>query len=101
MQTLKPVAYHKKIDRDQAESVALDAFGFLAEDEERLRRFLDSTGLRPDTIRAAAASPGFHAAVLDYVASDEPLLVALAAALNTKPERIIEARQTLSPSEFE
>jgi hypothetical protein len=73
----------------------------LAQDDERLTRFLDMTGLRPDTVRAAAATPGFFAAVLDHVASDEPLLVELAKALATKPERIMEARHTLSPSEFE
>jgi hypothetical protein len=101
MQTEKPVAYHKKIERNQAESVALDAIAFLAEDDERLFRFLDATGLRPETIRTAAASPGFHVAVLDYVASDETLLLALASALKTKPESIMEARRTLSPSEFE
>jgi hypothetical protein len=39
--------------------------------------------------------------VLDYVAADEPLLLDLAQALSTKPESIMAARATLSPSEFE
>ena len=49
----------------------------------------------------AAASPGFFAGILDYVVSDEPLLIALAKELNTKPEHIMQAHWTLSPSEFE
>jgi hypothetical protein len=40
-------------------------------------------------------------AVLDYIASDEPLLIALADHLQTKPEMVMAARFTLSPSEFE
>jgi hypothetical protein len=92
---------HRKIDVATAESVALEAFTFLAEDAERLGRFLDVTGLRPDTIRAAASSAGFLGAVLDYVASDEPLLIETAKALGTKPEQVMEARAALSPAEFE
>jgi hypothetical protein len=91
---------YKKLGIGEAEAVALKAFSFLAGDEERLSRFLDQTGLRPDTIRAAAAESGFLAAVLDHVAADETLLIELAKALGTKPEHIMEARAVLSPSEF-
>jgi hypothetical protein len=92
---------YKKITVEDAEAVALSAFMHLARDDERLTHFLELTGLRPDTVREAAATPGFLAAVLDHVASDEPLLLEVAKALETKPERIMEARHTLSPSEFE
>ena len=87
----------KRVTREEAENVAVGAFSFITSDEERLGRFLAVSGLQPDTIRSAAASPGF----LDYVVSDEPLLVALAKELNTKPEHIMSAHWTLSPSEFE
>lgn len=91
----------KSISVEEAQNVAISAFAFITTDEERLSRFLAISGLQPDTIRSAAASPGFFAAVLDYVASDEPLLIALAKELDAKPERIMEAHRTLSPSEFE
>jgi hypothetical protein len=91
----------KRITPEQAEAMALKAFAFLTADEERLERFLAISGLRPDTIREAAAAPGFFAGILDYVAADEPLLMALAKELSIKPERIMEAHRTLSPSEFE
>jgi hypothetical protein len=86
---------------EEAELVAVSAFAFVAGDPERLARFLAITGLRPETIRQAAASPGFYGAVLDHVAADEQLLLALAGALETKPERIMQARHTLAPSDFE
>lgn len=92
---------YRKISAEEAKSVALSAFMHLTQDEERLTRFLEMTGLRPETVRAAAATPGFFAAVLDHVASDEALLLELARALEMKPERIMEARHTLSPLEFE
>jgi len=92
---------YRKITVEEAESIALGAFMHLAQEDEKLTRFLDMTGLRPETVRAAAAAPGFFAAVLDHVASDARLLLDLAKALETKPERIMEARHTLSPSELE
>ena len=95
------MAPNRKMDRDRAESVAVSAFSYLAADDERLTRFLDLAGIRPDSIRAAASSPGFLAGVLDFVAADEALLVDLAKSLDVPPERIMEARYTLSPSEFE
>ena len=91
----------KRVTREEAENVAVGAFAFITSDEERLGRFLAVSGLQPDTIRSAAASPGFFAGILDYVVSDEPLLVALAKELNTKPEHIMQTHWTLSPSEFE
>jgi hypothetical protein len=91
----------KRVTRQEAENVALDAFSFLTSDEERMSRFLAVSGLQPDTIRSAASSPGFFAGILDYVVSDEPLLIALAKELSTKPEHIMQAHWTLSPSEFE
>jgi len=92
---------HRKITVEEAESVALQAFSFIAGDEERLSRFLQITGLQSQTIRSAASSPDFYAAILDYVAADEPLLLAAAQALKTKPEHIMQAKWTLSPLEFE
>jgi Protein of unknown function (DUF3572) len=91
----------KRMNRDEAENIALTAFAFITSDEERMGRFLAVSGLRPDTIRFAASEPGFFAGILDYVASDEPLLLALAKEMSAKPEHIMAAHWTLSPSEFE
>ena len=101
VQSPAPMSAHKKVTVKEAETVALDALSYLAADDARLSRFLDSSGLEPHNIRRAALAPGFLAGVLDYVAADEPLLLDLAQALSTKPEAIMAARATLSPSEFE
>jgi hypothetical protein len=91
----------KKMSVEEAESVALNAFSYITGDEERMSRFLSISGLRVDTIRIAAESAGFFAGILDYIASDEALLIGFAEQLNIKPERIMQAHWTLSPSEFE
>ena len=79
-----------------AQTVAIDALGFLAGDPERLSRFLALSGLGPHNLRQAATSPGFLAAVLDYLAADEPLLLAFAAAQGIDPAAVVRARDKLS-----
>ena len=84
------------LDRQAAENIAIKALTFLTGDPERLARFLALTGLGPETIRAAAGSLGFFRAVLDHVAGQEDLLVALADEMGTRPETIVAARRLLA-----
>jgi hypothetical protein len=86
-------------DPAAAEALAVDALHFLSESPERLRAFLDASGLRPDTIREAARDPGFLAGVLDHVVADEALLLAFAAETRRRPEQVMAARRVLSPVE--
>lgn len=88
----------RSMTAEEAEALAVAAFSSIAADDERLMRFLELAGIRPDQVRAAAAEPGFLAGVLDHVAADEALLVDLAKAMATSPERIMQARAVLSPT---
>jgi hypothetical protein len=88
------------MDRARAEAMAVEALGFLGRSPERLIRFLDVSGLRPDTLRAAAAEPGFLAGLMDYLVSDEELLLAFAGEIGASPESVMQARHLLSPTEF-
>ncbi|MGB8902069.1 MAG: DUF3572 domain-containing protein [Methylocella sp.] len=63
----------------------------------RLDRFLALSGLGRDSLRAAAGEPGFLAAILDHLASDESLLLAFAARAGHEPSAIAKARDILSP----
>jgi hypothetical protein len=83
----------------EAETIAIRALGFLAAEPERLGRFLSITGLGPENLRAAAREPRFLASVLDHIAGDEALLVALAAELAVSPETIVHADALLNPRE--
>src|ERR1051325_6392801 len=74
-----PIQRRSSMRRDAAESLAVQALGFLAGEPERLARYLALTGIGPDRVRAAAATPGFLAGVLDHVASEDALVTAFAA----------------------
>ena len=83
-------------DTDAAETLALQALGFLAGEPERLEPFLSVTGLGPATLRTAAAQPGFLVAVLDHVLANESLLLEFAGNLGLNPEAIGRARDRLA-----
>ena len=83
------------ITMEYGENLAILALGFLAGDPERLGRFLSLAGIAPGMIRAAASDPAFLAGVLDHVAADEPLLLAVAEHVGVKPEAVMRARAAL------
>jgi hypothetical protein len=88
------------MDEARAEAMAIKALAFLGGSPERLTRFLEVSGLSPETLRAAARSPGFFAGLMDYLVSDEALLVAFAGEIGADPETVMAARHLLSPTEF-
>ena len=75
--------------------MAVEALGFLAGDDERLERFVSLSGLNPGNLRAAAAQPRFLAAVLEYLTTDESLLVVFAANSGRAPEEVARAHAAL------
>ena len=80
---------------EAAESLAIQAFTFIAGDGERLGRFLAQTGIGPAQIRAAAQEPGFLAGVLAYMAGDEHLLAQFAGDTGINPADIGKALAAL------
>ena len=85
-----------KYNHEAAEGLAVQALGYLAEDDERLGRFLSLSGIDAAGLRAAAGQPGFLAGVLDHVMSDEALLVAFAEHAGLAPEEIAKAHSALA-----
>jgi hypothetical protein len=82
--------------RELAESVAIQALSFLAEEPARLARFLSLTGLTPESLRTAAREPNFLLGVLDHLAGDEALLLAFATQIEATPDMIATARDLLA-----
>ena len=83
------------MDAESAETIALSALAFLAEDLPRLGRFLALTGLGPGELKAEARSPRILAAVLNHLLQDESLLLVFAASGNVAPELIGPAHAVL------
>jgi hypothetical protein len=83
------------MNTDAAESIAVDALTFIGTDASRLARFLDLTGLTPQSIRVAAHDAGFLLGVLDYVDADDVLLRAFADFSGIDPSMVSNARLAL------
>ncbi len=86
-----------KLRQEDAETFAISALAHIAGDDDRLQRFLAVTGIDPANLRSEAGKPGFVSGVLDYLCSDEALLVGFAAVQGVPPESIVAAQQRLAP----
>jgi hypothetical protein len=87
--------------REAAETLAIQALAFIAEEPDRLGAFLATTGIGPEDIRTAAREPGFLAGVLDHMLGDESLLLAFADRAGLDPASIARARRALGGSQWE
>jgi hypothetical protein len=85
-----------KLTRALAEDMAVAALTFIAQDGEQLGRFLALSGLESGNLREAAANPGFLVGVLDFLSSDESLLLAFAANFQIDPNSIATAQRLLA-----
>jgi hypothetical protein len=92
---------HQSATKAAAEAIAVQALTFIAEDPERLGRFLAETGIGPQAIRAAAQEPGFLAGVLGYIVGDESLLIAFASVAGVNPPEVVRAHTALSGPAWE
>jgi hypothetical protein len=90
------MARRPEVTRESAEMLAIQALNFLAEDPERLGRFLAITGLEAQSLRDAAHEPNFLLGVLDHLAGDERLLTEFAAQHELTPETVTRARDMLA-----
>jgi Protein of unknown function (DUF3572) len=89
----------KGFGQEEAQGLAISMLGYIAEEPETLGRFLAATGLGPANLRTAASEPQFLAAVLEYVLSDESLLLAYTERLKVRPTMVAAARYRLAPDE--
>jgi Protein of unknown function (DUF3572) len=89
------MAKAKVLSVGEAEQLALQALTFLAEDGERLVRFLSLTGMTPQSLKAEAGEPHMLAAVLGYLLEDEPLLLVFSSMKGIDPATIDPAHVLL------
>ena len=81
--------------RAAAEALAVEALAFIASDDNLLPRFLAITGIEAADIRRAAATPGFLAGVLQFIAAHEPTLLQFAEASGRDPASVTKALAAL------
>ena len=80
---------------DGAEQIAMQAFLFLAADDERMQRFVGLSGFDVGNAREAAAAPGFLAGVLAHYLNDEDAIMAFSEAEKIHPLSIALAYRTI------
>lgn len=93
--TIPPGVRNPKTSDPPAPELALRALAWLAQDDERVARFLALTGLDGTEVRKLIGDRAFQLAVLDHLASDEAMLLAFAGAESLPPEAVGRARRKL------
>ena len=84
------------ISPEAAEDIAVRAFSFVAEEEDRMSRFFALTGFDPEDIATVARAPSFLPGVLDYLLADETLLLTYCASVNLEPSWVAAAQHALT-----
>jgi hypothetical protein len=91
-----PMTRRTDMTRGQAEVLAIEALRFLAEEPERLGRFLALSGLEAQSLRDAAREPNFLLGVLDHLVGDERLLRQFSDQQEIAPEVVTRAFDLLA-----
>ena len=91
----EPLTNKNAADPDAAAALALSALAWVLSDDDRAGRLLTLTGLAPGDLRERLGEPAVLAAVLTYLESYEPDLIACAHELDVRPEALVAARATL------
>lgn len=85
--------------QEHAETVALQALGWLAANEDLFPVFLGATGASVNDLATSAGQPAFLASVLDFLLMDDAWIMAFCEAENLRYEVPMQARASLPGGE--
>ena len=80
------------------EMLALQALGWVLQDEDRAQRLLALTGLDPRQLRSGLEDPILLSSLLGFLSNYEPDLIACADAIGVAPETLAAAALILNHS---
>ena len=83
------------MNKEKAETIALQALSFIVRDNDLLERFLTNSGLTPDELKQRVHEPDLLGGILDEILSDDKDLLSFCNLSFLKPETIILARRAL------
>lgn len=81
--------------RNDGHTIALLAIGWIVAEPGRIERFLTLTGLDASQLREGLGDAAVLGAVLDFLLTHEPDLIACAEAIGERPEAVAAARQEI------
>lgn len=85
--------------QEYAETIALQALGWLAANEDLLPVFLGASGASVNDLRKNAGQPAFLGSVLDFILMDDAWVIAFCDAENLPYQAPMEARAGLPGGE--
>ena len=80
---------------EQAEILAIQALGYLADVHEELHRMMMATGMDIEAIKQSTQSREGLAGLLDYICQDESILLGFCEAVRIQPDEPMRALQAL------
>lgn len=83
------------ISRESAENIGIQVLGWLAGQDDLLGQFLGMTGIAADDIRTRAQDPEFLGFVLDFLLTDDALVMAFCEDMRVAVEQPMLARNAL------
>jgi hypothetical protein len=95
---MRPPVPRSETTESSATSLAEACLGYLAENPEELLAFMQFAGLDPDALRRSVGSSALQRGLIDYFASNEPILLALCANSGISPEQFMRVWHRLNPS---
>jgi len=81
-----------------AETIALQALAYIAEDEDILNAFMASSGCSLDELKTSAADPAFLGGGLDFLLQDDGNVVEFCKTAGLDPSDLFRARHALPGS---
>jgi hypothetical protein len=87
------------MSQESAETVALQALGWLAGNEDLLPVFLGATGASEADVRSGASDPAFLGGLLDFLMMDDAWVISFCDSVSMPYERIMQARYALPGGE--
>lgn len=85
----------RRLERDEAETIALQCITFLAEDPSRISRFMAITGIDVQELSKNIEKVAILAAALDYLMKEESLLLMFASNFGVSVHKLPAARAAL------
>ena len=83
---------------DVAEAVALQAIAYLMANEDLMAGFLAASGCAAEELKGRLKDRGFLVGALDYLLSDDSVVIAFARHNDVAPETPLHARDWLAPT---
>lgn len=84
---------------EEAETIALQALGWLVGNEELCPVFLGATGTSTEELRARASDADFQASVLQFITMDDAWVVAFCDSVGLAYDRPLQAQHALPGAE--